>query len=291
MHYVDEPKYDFVCDITAALLMFMQPLYIKQFNPQHIIGQGSPFMLHNPTNLAVQPFALICTFLFLRILKKQLYSENPKLLKDFLRLSLFSFLSTMAKPAFLQVFIPAIFIFLLVRLIRYKFKDISFCLKLVVVFLPSLLNMVRVMLGEFFLPASEDSGGIAFGFFEVWSAHSPFIPVSIMLAAGFCLLYIILKNIHINHKLDIGIILLCWLVGILEFGFIMETGYRKYYGNFSWGYCTSLSIMYVFVTSELLSNVFSKKFSIKNFGIPEVLTFIIFSVQFIQGSIYFFNLI
>ena len=29
-------------DITAALLMFMQPLYIKQFNPQHIIGQGSP---------------------------------------------------------------------------------------------------------------------------------------------------------------------------------------------------------------------------------------------------------
>lgn len=125
MHYVDEPKYDFVCDITAALLMFMQPLYIKQFNPQHIIGQGSPFMLHNPTNLAVQPFALICTFLFLRILKKQLYSENPKLLKDFLRLSLFSFLSTMAKPAFLQVFIPAIFIFLLVRLIRYKFKGTS----------------------------------------------------------------------------------------------------------------------------------------------------------------------
>lgn len=289
--YVSERKYYFLCDITAALLMFMQPLYIKQFNSQQITGQGSPFMLHNPTNLTVQPLALICTYLFFRILKRQLNGDGTHQLKDYLRLSLFSFLSVLAKPAFLQVFIPAIFVIFLIRLIRYKFKDFGFCLKLTAVFLPSLLYIVKVMLFEFFSPASEDSGGIAFGFFEVWRAHSPFVPLSIILAAGFCLLYMILKNVGIKHKLEIRFILLCWLVGILEFGFIMETGYRKYHGNFSWGYCISLSLMYVFVTAELLTNILSKPFSTKNIGIPELLTLALFSVQLIQGSIYFFSLI
>ena len=289
IYYIDEPKYNLVCDVFAMLLMYMQPLYIKQFNSNQIIGQGSPFMLHNPTSLAVQPFALICTFILIKILKTHFKEKNTPAFKEYLRLSFFSFLSTLAKPSFLQVFLPAIFLVLVFPLIRNKFKDITFCLKLVAAFTPSLFNIIRVMISEFIFPTSSD-GGIAIEFFSVWRAQSPFVPFSIMLAAGFCLLYVILKNKKISNKLDIGFILICWLIGILEFGFITETGYRKFHGNFSWGYCTSLSLMYVFVTAELLSNALSKTSSIKKIGMPEALAFAVLSVQFVQGVIYFFSI-
>ena len=290
IYYVDDSKYNLVCDVFAMLLMYMQPLYIKQFNPNQIIGQGSPFMLHNPTSLAVQPFALICTFILIKILKTYFKDKNNPTFKEYLRLSFFSFLSTLAKPSFLQVFLPAIFVLLIVPLILNKFKDIKFCLKLVAAFTPSILNIIRVLIFEFIFPTSSD-GGIAIEFFSVWSAQSPFVPLSIILAAGFCLFYIILKNKKIINKLDIGFILICWIIGILEFGFITETGYRKFHGNFSWGYCTSLSLMYVFVTAELLKNSLSRISSIKRLGVPEILAFFMLSVQFVQGIIYFFSIV
>ena len=300
IYFSGSQKFTFICDIAAALTMFMQPIYIPQFNREQLVGQGSPFVLHNPTNLALQPFAIISEFLFLRILKQRDEAPYTSQGYDIARLSLFAFLSSLAKPAFLQVFLPAAFIYLAVELVKTHFETFRFCCKLALGLLPSVLHMLLVLLTEFFSGSPESDSGIAIGFFDVWRATSPFIPLSILLATGYCMLYIILKNKQMTNKREIYIVLLCLICGILEFGFIMETGHRKMHGNFSWGYNTALSVMYVFVTGELLHNTLSKfidsrprspREALTAIGIPEAVAYTVFLVQLAQGIAYFLKFV
>ena len=290
-YYVNDAKYNLICDAVAAMLMFMQPLFVPWFNPNPIIGQGSPVVLHNPTSLAVQPFALLCAFLALRILKNHSAEPQSESRTDYFRLSFFVFLSTLAKPSFIQIFVPALGIYLAVYLISNKFREILFCVRLAACFVPAVLYTFFIMFVEFLSADMNNGNTIEFGWFDVWRASSPNIPVSILLGAGFCILYILLKNIRVKNKTEIFLMLLCWIVGILEFGILMESGDRKYHGNFSWGYCISLSLMYVFVTAELLANTLSGGYKSRKIGYAEAAAIFVMAIQFVQGFNYFTDLV
>ncbi len=151
------------------------------FTANALTAPGCPFVTdrgyvnswHNPTNIMVRPFAAAVFYMTLRIYNRRrcgthaiLVSENTApfafgdRLRDEWRRPVFTrgelllyplclLLSVYAKPAFLQFFAPAIFLFLLMDVIRTKGRLLPFCVKLALAYLPAVLVIGTQFLNYF----------------------------------------------------------------------------------------------------------------------------------------------
>lgn len=45
------------------------------------------------------------------------------------------------------------------------------------------------------------------------------------------------------------------LIGVFEYGFLMESGGRMLHGNFSWGYIVSLGVIWTYATGMLVAHI------------------------------------
>lgn len=273
--------------LFSAMLMFVQPIYLPWFNEHQIYGQGSPNIMHNPTNIAAKPFAIICIYLIAKILIK--IRNNEKIdAAEHVRLAIFLFISVLAKPSAIQVILPTFAIFLLILLIKSKGKSLPVCFKLAMCCIPAFLWMIFSFYLNFISDSAANSGGIAFSFFDVWIHFSKCIPLSIVLVALFPIVEILIYRKCDSDLNKLGVILgiVTVVVGIAEYAFIMETGDRQYHGNFSWGYNIALGILWTFTTSHLLDN--SDK---KDKGTTWGVVCSLFIVHFICGMYYYFSLV
>ena len=159
------------------------------FTANALTAPGCPFVTdrgyvnpwHNPTNIMVRPFAAAVFYMTLRIYNRRRcavhalwVSENgapfsfAERLADEWRVPVFTpaelvlyplclLLSVYAKPAFLQFFAPAIFLFLLIDVIRTKGRLLPFCVKLALAYLPAVLVLGSQFLYYFggFSPLAE----------------------------------------------------------------------------------------------------------------------------------------
>lgn len=279
-----------VSSVVSAALMFIQPIFIPWFNPSHLIGQGSPNILYNPTSIAVKPFAIICTWMFIKLYADYKNSgyERKKDFSIFARLAVLQFLSVFAKPSYAQVAIPAIGILLIITLFKSKAKSLAFCIKTVLSWVPAVFWICVIFIFSF-ISSSSDGNSTALSFFDVWSAYSPCIPISIILATLFPLIMLITTSIKPN-KNTLGIVLgsLMTFFGVLEYGFLMETGDRMMHGNFSWGYIAGMSVFWTFAAAHLIEH-FNQDYKTKNVkNILYALAFSAFLAHFMFGVYYYF---
>lgn len=271
----------------SAMLMFVQPIYLPWFNQHQIYGQGSPNIMHNPTNIATKPFAIICAYLIVQMLLKARNHEKIDI-TEYIKLSFFAFVSVIAKPSTIQVILPALAVFLVLMLFLSVKQHFSFCIKICLSWLPALCYMMF----SFFLNFVSDSvgveGGISLSFFDVWKAFSNCIPLSILLVMLFPIVEIIncRKNELDANKLGMLFGFVCVAIGIIEYAFIMETGERKYHGNFSWGYNIALGVIWTFAVSHLLTNS-DKKYK----KIAWNISCSLFFIYFIYGVYYYFSVV
>lgn len=243
-------------DVFSALLMFSQPVYVPWFNQEQYIGQGSHNVWHNPTITACYPFALICTYLFVKMIRED---SGDIHMVDYVRFGFFLLLSVLAKPCFIQVFLPAAAVALLVLLFRTNGKSLLFTIKFACGCIPACLWCVLILFLSFVFQDTADNNGIGFGFFDVWRLYTPNVAVSLLLALLFPLAYLVLQNRNIKNKLSMSFAWLCLLSGVLEYGLLKETGSRFSDGNFSWGYSISLTILYVFTASDFFGSLADRK--------------------------------
>ena len=66
-------SYGRICGLGCGL-MVLTAVYVPWLNPQVYLGQSSPTIWHNPTNMAVKPLALLGFLLFLDLYRKR---EKP----------------------------------------------------------------------------------------------------------------------------------------------------------------------------------------------------------------------
>lgn len=272
--------------LFAAALTFVQPIYIPWFNKEQVFGQGSPNVFYNPTTIAAKPFAILCVYLLLKLWEKR--KANEISVTDYVRLAVFALLSVVAKPSAIQVILPTLSIFLLCYLVYSKGKAFMFCLKTALAWLPALSWMAVVFYLSFVSQSTSDGNSIALSFFNVWSVYSPCIPVSILLAALFPLAVFAVFG---RNGTDLGkqgtlFGAVCLLMGILEYGLIMETGDRMLHGNFSWGYIIGLGVFWTFATGHLLE----LKGQSRKKPLWIILT-ALFAVHLVFGIYYFVNTI
>lgn len=243
-------QYGLVGTLTAFSLLLVSMLYVPtgyRFSgiPFAYVGVFSPNPFHNATYNAARPFAIVSFFLFAAILAEY---ETRTDWKKFIGFGAALLLTTLTKPSFTLVLVSAAGLVMLWRLIRSRGKGFMAALRLGLAFLPTFAVLLYQFLGVF--GPVEEEGGIGFGFLTVWRHYCDNIPLAILLAAAFPLTVLFC---HIKELGRRGLYRFSWqlyLMGLAEFVFLYEKGFRLVDANFSWGYMYGL--FFVFAASLIV---------------------------------------
>jgi len=192
-----------ICFITF-ILTFVTAIWIPWFSPHIYLGPLSPTIWHNPTNNAVKGISIIIFYLFIDIFLNAQKAEKDRMpMKQMALLSFLLLISTLLKPSFIILFIPAAFLFLLIELIRVKGKNIVFCMQTALACLPSLIPLFYSYYLTYIKLQSDLRGGVVFSFLTAISTWTTNIPLTVMLPFIFPMFVIMLnyKNIYQNKPL------------------------------------------------------------------------------------------
>lgn len=258
-------------NLIALSFCFVQALYFYWLDAGgRYFGVFSPNPLHNPTQMGVRGFALLAYCLTADLLaygndktcRPVFFHVERSPRKYYVCLSVLLFLSTVMKPTFAEMFIPAVAFLMLgtliVRLIRRDAPVPYFkkCLAMLLCALPALLYMLTQYLVFFSLGGAVYSGeeGLIFtDWFEVWSLFSDNIFLSILLGMAFPI-YIFLLDIRFFIKSTMGrLALIGYCVALLEAAVLGEGGARFNHGNFLWPLMSGMLLFWLTALLRLMA--------------------------------------
>ncbi len=251
------------------IIFIIGPAYMPFFSKFIIMGVGGPNIWNNATLITVKPFALLTVFFTILSLEK-------KYISYYLLGAISLLLSIFAKPSFVIAFLPALVLLMILK----KFYSKENLIYIAILSLISVGSLGYQFLNTF----GEGKTKIIISFLGVWSAATPNVFISILLAILFPLLYVIFNfgNVKKNNYL-----LLSWIMTFISIGyaaFLAEEGARFYHGNFFWSYMISLSLLYVFTLIDYIKNI--------TYINPHIKLFlnIILSWQVLIGVFYFIKI-
>lgn len=226
-----------LCLLDLGLLV-LTALYMPWFNREVYLGQSSPTIWHNPTNMAVKPVALLAFLYFLRM-----YGERRSVKgRAFLGFSLLVLLSCFVKPSFVQGFLPAVALFLLLELVRTRGKSFLFSLKMAAAFVPSGLYFVFQYISVFGEGAGRGIGIAPFAVMRLDTAHPG---ISILQAVAFPLFVLgILGWRHLREDIPLLFAVIFYLVSLLEFILLIEVT-EPASGNFEWALQLAMFTLFI----------------------------------------------
>ena len=271
------------------VLHLVGAIYVPMFNKEPYLGQGTPNIWHNPTSIAVKPFALFAFVLFSDMVmesRKSDFEKNIPLGKA-IAAAILLILTCLAKPCFVQVFYPAIFTLMVLWLIMYKGKNFKTALQLFLVCLPSLIVMIMQLVIAFYTSGGE-SEGIAIMPFVVAGARTPSILISTILLLAFPVVMLVLAAIRksLNWGDALGWFMVLW--GLIWRLFLVEKGERLYHGNFSWGYMLAVFLGFYTAVKNYLKLYFSDQMTGNKRGFGFILATFVLALHFISGLYYVF---
>lgn len=227
--------------------------------------------LHNPTQMCVQGFSLLCLCLVYDIWGKQkeasyqgvFFKVEEGLKKYYVYLGVALFGSVMAKPTFAEMFIPTVGVLMLWNLISaIRKRDGStsqyfrYCLQMFCCALPALTYMLLQFFSFFNFNGndeSEKSRLIITGFMQVWSLFSENVVLSIGLGMAFPLFVVMLNPVYFI-KSDLGKLALTgYIIGLLEAAFLGESGPKLSHGNFMWPMMSGMLLMWAVSLMRLIT--------------------------------------
>lgn len=247
----------------AFALCMVQPLYMYWFDAySQYLGQFSINTWHNPTQMCVKPFSLLCFCLVSDILQKIQKPSAPSLFfrikgstrKAYIGLAVTLFFSCMAKPTFAEMFIPAVAILMLIEWCRRIFKKdgtarsyFRHCLAMLLAAAPS-LACILVQFIAYFIYGSRDGGAsssvILTEWMQVWKLYSDNVAFSILLGMAFPLFILLINGSWFVKNIPGRLALTGYTVGLLEAGFLGEK-YRFGDGNFLWPMMSGMTLLWI----------------------------------------------
>ncbi|MEH2956998.1 hypothetical protein [Candidatus Merdisoma sp. JLR.KK006] len=237
--------------LTIGLLI-LTALYMPWFNREVYLGQSSPTIWHNPTNMAVKPVSLIAFLYFLKLYPEK---EREKWF-DFAGFAAILLLSCFVKPSFMQGFLPAVVLFLLLELIRTKGESFWISLKLGAAFIPSGIYFLI----QFFSVFGEGTDrGIGLQPFAVMKLDTAHPLISMVQAVAFPLFVLCIfggKQIWKDKPLLFS--LLFYLTSLLEFILLIEVN-EPASGNFEWGLQLAMFTFFVMTAVRFYQQIGKKQ--------------------------------
>lgn len=256
-------------NVIAFSFCFVQALYFDWLDAGgQYLGVFSPNPLHNPTQMCVQGFMILAFCLVLDLLSYEndrtyrpvFFHVERGVGKYYVMLSAVLFLSTVMKPTFAEMFIPAVAFLMLgnwiARLIRREEAVLYFkkCLIMLLCALPALLYMLTQFLVFFFYEgaAYSEGGLIITKWLEVWKLFTDNVFLSVLLGMAFPI-YILLLDVRFFIKSVPGrLALLGYGVSFLEAAILGEDGIRLGHGNFLWPLMSGMLLFWLVALLRLL---------------------------------------
>ena len=169
---------DNVAIVATIILMFSHPptlLYV--INGFMYLGYIVPNAYHNPTILLLKPIALLSFYLICNILDQ--HFDIKKDFSMFLLSIVFVLLSIIAKPSFIIILLPAIYIYICCEMLYSQNVK-----RLIFIALAISIPAIIVLSLQFNMAYVSTSSGIKLGFFEVFRARVEewAIPLNLLLS-------------------------------------------------------------------------------------------------------------
>ncbi len=235
-----------VASFFAFVSMIVIALWLPWYNNGQIyLGQWSPNVWHNPTNIVVRPFGFFVVFKSLDLMKTPLNTETLKCnIKNLILIALALFLSALSKPSFYQIFFPSIFIYCILQIINNSYKYFFNSIYLLFACIPTLVLFFIQFFVLFRSNIASASGTLSIKFLYCLRIFSKFPIFSALLAAAFPLsIFISVCALRIKTDSIYKFSILLYLVGLFEVMFLVENR-RPADMNFIWGYSLGLSFLY-----------------------------------------------
>lgn len=275
-------------ELISFILLLVGPLYIPWYNEKIYLGQGTPNIWHNPTSLVVKPFAICCFFMVLKLLASIQQKIEIKR-KQYITLSILIFLSVLAKPSFIQGFIPGLGGYLLILCIKDKFRNFKQYIYLCFTFVPGVFLMMYQFIASFY--KGDSAEGIGISWLEVPSYFSPNVWISLLLLFFFPILYLLWNIKKVYQKMDIQLSICYQGMAWLEYALLYENGRRKYHGNFGWASALSTFILWMVVLIYFVNDIKEMKMNDKRQVIKNSILLAVLLFHLLCGCYYIFCLI
>ncbi len=221
--------------LMTAVCMCVSCLCIPFYNPKVYVGIGTPNTWHSCTQLMAMAFMLVCVpytawcydCFTARRLREGQETRLPWL--QAIVLGVLVFLSLLAKPTFMQAFLPAACLYFLVQWIRHP-KNSRFFVQIILCVLPAVVFMILQYLYYFGIIVPWQSSMVL----EVASGKALHVLIRVVLILAFPLYTLVLCRKQ-NADTTYVLTLIFNLVAIVEMLILGEDGRRAADGNFGWG--------------------------------------------------------
>lgn len=241
--------------LLVVIIFLVSAIYIRLFNKYIYLGQGSINIYHNPTFIAVKPFAIASFYYFIFLVNNM--KENIYDRKLFIKFAVFLFLSVLAKPSFLQVFI---FLLLLISIYLLLNKKVKYVVYISLCIIPSLLFLMFQFIMNFNISGiNHDAHEIYIKFvLEHPFTDSMFISLLLFLAFPLYVIMTNLKeiknNIYSNTIISTLLSLFLVIIGYFQVLLLHERG-REKHGNFFWGYMGVATLLWITTLSLFVKDI------------------------------------
>ena len=241
-----------LASLGSASLSFAGPLIMEWFADGYA-GQFTPNPLHNPTHMACKGFGLLSMMAGIDIIRHYRGQETVffKGKRLYLYFGLFSFFSAFAKPTFMYMLLPAGVIIILLDLLKGAVKKTPLvrsawnaAWKLAVATLPTCAYLLTEYVALFFFGKEQGISVVLTKPLEVWHFFSYDVPTSILLGMCFPIWMLLTNPGYFYKSVEGRLSVLGYMVGVLEFSVLAESGSRNDAGNFAWCMMAGMTVFF-----------------------------------------------
>lgn len=260
--------------VGSIALSFAGPLHCMFFGDAYTGGAFSSNPMHNPTHMAVKGFGILLFMAGVDIIRSYKELEPIFFCKKglYFKFGLFLFLSTLTKPTFMYMLLPAGFLFIVADLIasavkrdKYTGKIWGACWRIAIACIPSLIYLALEYFAFYFWGDATNSSKLVFTTpFLVWKFYSLSIRKSVLLGMCFPIWMVITNPGYFIKTTEGRLSLIGYAVGVLEFSFIAESGDRMDAGNFSWCMMAGMGLLFATSVVRLIMKSMERKESFKH---------------------------
>ena len=255
-------------NLLATGFYFVQSIYFYWLDAgERYLGSFSMNPIHNPTQMGVRGFAVLCFALVIDLLgtwSKEDYKPlffRIKGKKSYLLLSVLLFLSTVMKPTFTEVFVPAVALYMLCvwiyKLMKKSQPGVYFkkCLLMLLIAVPSLIFVLIQFVLFFAMGGSygAEEGMIITKWLEVWELFTDNVFLSVLLGMAFPIYMLIIDADYFLRSRMGQIAWLSYGIGFLEAALLGEDGNRLSHANFIWPLMSGMLLVWLVSFLRLLS--------------------------------------
>lgn len=242
--------------VFTAILMLVSCLCVPSYNPTVYLGVGTPNTWHSCTQLLVLAFMVVCvpyTAWCYDTFTHQLDRDGARTIlpwKQIIFLGFLLFMSLLAKPSFMQAFLPACCLYFLYQWIRHH-KNSRYFLQVLLCVLPAILFMIFQYLFYFDDVFFQQDSGMSV---QISLSKTMDTLIRTVLMMGFPLYAMLVTR---KQKADTNYVLtiLFTLVAIAEMLLLGEDGFRAADGNFGWGMMGASLMLWIVCTIRFLREV------------------------------------